>query len=133
MGSILEAILAEVPILTMPFHGDMAALAAHCRLPPPRDLDSQLNVVTQIRRIGIPLNHFSANAGLKLGSGVIVQDSPHARRAELADALHTLRGPGGDSYRQTLTKVKKSLSKSRECGRAKEGLLSLSRWFSVEE
>lgn len=72
----------------------------------------------------------SANAGLQLGNGTIVVDSPEARRAELKQAFEIMRGVKGYEYRKRVVELKAIIKKSIESGGSRQGMVDVGRWFA---
>ncbi|WVF68586.1 hypothetical protein IAT40_003355 [Kwoniella sp. CBS 6097] len=77
-GSLTEAIIAGVPILTLPFIGDQPALSAH---------------FTKIRKIGIQLDQLTSASSypLTMGDGTVVHGTEEAILAQLKDAWERSR------------------------------------------
>lgn len=55
----------------------------------------RLMAVTQIRKIGLQLDQWSASPGLKLANGTVVINTPEARREDLVHALKRVQGSEG--------------------------------------
>ncbi|KAK4684606.1 hypothetical protein P7C73_g5563, partial [Tremellales sp. Uapishka_1] len=112
-GSLMEAIIAGVPIITLPFAMDQPALSAY---------------FTQIQPVGIQLQHMSSlNDGLPLGSGTVVDSSRDSMLAELKDAWERMRGSEGAAYRVRMGAVLEIMRQSWENGGSRQAMEELGR------
>ena len=125
--------MTGVPVITLPFVVDQPALSAYykfvygyIRLPDRTLLD------VQVQHIGIPLDQLSSGLeGLTPGSGVHVQSTDEAVRADLYKAWTTMHGPEGESYRKETRRVREAMRRTVESGGSRQELLDVGKYSAV--
>ncbi|WRT68708.1 uncharacterized protein IL334_005688 [Kwoniella shivajii] len=116
-NSTAEAILAELPLVTMPFAADQGEFAA---------------LLTEVYKVGIDLKQvktFSKPEYNKLYDGTVVLGTEDAIKEELHETWNKLRGPEGEVLRTNMKKLKSTVKQSWVNGRSKKDMLALGRCF----
>ncbi|ORX33306.1 hypothetical protein BD324DRAFT_286794 [Kockovaella imperatae] len=111
MGAMMETIMAEVPIIALPFGSEQPQLAAY---------------YTSTHRIGIHLHHFASLEGLPLGNGLRVDNT--LMRRELEDALDLIISDR-PALQVSITKLKHTMVESSHHGAAFQAMQNLSTYF----
>ncbi|WWC90400.1 uncharacterized protein L201_005335 [Kwoniella dendrophila CBS 6074] len=116
-NSTAEAVIAELPIMAMPFTADQGEFTA---------------LLSEIYKVAIDLKQiktFSKPEFNKLYDGTIVEGTEAAIKKELKDTFEKIRGEEGKNMRQRMKDLKAQVRKSWENGRSKQDMLALGRCF----
>ncbi|WWC71262.1 uncharacterized protein I206_105215 [Kwoniella pini CBS 10737] len=116
-NSTAEAILAELPMVSMPFAADQGEFTS---------------LLSEIYKVSIDLKQvktFRTPEFNKLYDGTIVVGTEEAIKAELKQTWDTLRGPEGEAMRERMKALKATIKKSWADGRSKKDMLALGTCF----
>nr|XP_019006455.1 uncharacterized protein I203_00043 [Kwoniella mangroviensis CBS 8507]OCF69916.1 hypothetical protein I203_00043 [Kwoniella mangroviensis CBS 8507] len=112
-NSTAEAMLAELPMVCMPFAADQGEFTA---------------MLSEIYRVAIDLRQvktFTKPEFNKLYDGTIIAGTEEAIKAELKETWDKIRGPEGEAMRQRLKELKAVVKQGWESGRSKRDMVAL--------
>ncbi|ODN77735.1 hypothetical protein L202_04876 [Cryptococcus amylolentus CBS 6039] len=117
-NSTHETILAEVPIVSMPFIADQGEIAA---------------LLTEVLHVGIDLKQtktFTNPPFNKLYDGTVIVGTEVAIKDEMKTVWERMKGKEGEEMRKRMGEVKKTLRESITNGRGKRDMMKLGqcRW-----
>ncbi|OCF57763.1 hypothetical protein L486_05228 [Kwoniella mangroviensis CBS 10435] len=116
-NSTAEAMLAELPMVCMPFAADQGEFTS---------------MLSEIYKVAIDLKQvktFSKPEFNKLYDGTTVVGTEEAIKAELKETWEKIRGPEGKAMRQRMKELKAVVKQSWESGRSKRDMVALGTCF----
>ncbi|WVQ68570.1 uncharacterized protein L199_006779 [Kwoniella botswanensis] len=116
-NSTAEAMLAELPMVCMPFAADQGEFTS---------------MLSEIYKVAIDLKQvktFSKPEFNKLYDGTVIVGTEEAIRAELKETWDKIRGLEGRDMRQRMKELKATVKKSWESGKSKKDMLALGTCF----
>ncbi|WVW85290.1 hypothetical protein I302_107328 [Kwoniella bestiolae CBS 10118] len=112
-NSTAEAMLAELPMVSMPFAADQGEFTS---------------MLSEIYKVAIDLKQvktFGNPMFNKLYDGTIIVGTEEAIKAELKQTWEVIRGPEGEAMRERMKALKATVKRSWEGGRSKTDMLAL--------